>query len=88
VKHRNDPTQEAAGIGSFPLRVCIRKVRADVSERGCSEEGIRYRVEQHIGIGMARKPTVVRDFHAAKDQRASLSKPVYVIPESNANHPN
>ena len=45
--------QKAVGGGAFPLRVCRRKMHADIAIGERAEDGVGQRVQHDVGVGMA-----------------------------------
>ncbi len=58
--------QKAVGGGAAPLRVARREMGADIAVRNRAEHGVGDGVEQHVGVGMADQPAVVRHFDPAE----------------------
>jgi len=51
---------------------------AYVTERRRAEQRIAYRVQQYVGVGMARQPLAVRNRDAADDQLAPGDERVHI----------
>ena len=66
------------------MGVGIREMAADVPQARRPQQGIGYRVEQHIRVGMAQQALLILDFHTAQDQVTPLHQPVYVISVSDS----
>ena len=66
--------QENAAVGAFPLRIRRRKMLPDVTEACGTEQRVRNGVEDHVGIAMAGKAAVVRQFNAADPDRPFTRK--------------
>jgi hypothetical protein len=53
---------------------------ADVTQTGCTQQGVGDRVGQHVGIRMAGQAQRVLHMHAADDQRPPFHQHMQVIP--------
>ena len=59
--------------------VRVREMMADVSFADCTQQCVRNRVANHIGVRMAFQPAIVRNLDAAQDQFPAGREPVRVI---------
>ena len=69
---RADLAQEAAAVGVLVFRIAVRKMPADVAERGRPEERVAHRVNQDVGVGVPREPFLERNAHSAEDKLPAL----------------
>jgi tRNA-dihydrouridine synthase B len=67
-----------------PLRVGWREMVANVAAADRAENGIRQRVEHHVGVAMARKPLAVGNEDAAEPQFLTRRKGVNVEAEADS----
>src|SRR5947209_3098481 len=63
----------------FPLRIGVREMLADVTERGRTEQGVDDRVREYVRIGMSFEAERMLDVDAAKNQVAAGREPVDVV---------
>ena len=70
--------QEQVGRGAAPLRIARREMRADVAVGDGAEHGVGDRMQQHVGVGMADQPVIVRHLHAAEPDMVALAEGVDV----------
>ena len=59
---------------------------ADITLTKRAEHGIANGVHEHVGIGMAVEPGVVRDLHAAEDQRPAGFELMDIVAQAYAIH--
>ena len=59
--------QEQQTVRAFPLRVGVRKVRANVAEAGRAEKRIAQSVRQNIAVRMANRSLIERHVDPAND---------------------
>ena len=83
----HDGAQQLERVGVLEARVGVGEVLADVAERGRAEQRVDHRVGEHVGVGVAGEPLLVRDVDAAEDQRAAGRERVRVDPQAGADHP-
>src|SRR5262249_47473207 len=60
--------QEDERIASFPARVGIGEMHADIAEGGGAENGIGDGVGQHVGVGVSGEPGFIGDGEAAETE--------------------
>jgi len=59
-------------------------LKADVGQAGGAEQRIADRVREAVGVAVAVKAEVGREFYAAENERASVDKAVNIIAVTNA----
>ena len=74
--------EQRDGIGAAPFLVRIGEMRSDVAERRRAEKRIYYRMNEHIGVGMAFKPLLARKFHSAENQAAAFLEPMGIVTDT------
>src|SRR5690606_33263711 len=65
-KQRAHVAKHCAAVRAAPTLVAFRKVHANVSERGGTEQRVAYRVQQHVPVRVRQDPMRVRDLDTAK----------------------
>ncbi len=70
--------QELAAVDSLETRVGVRKVPADVALASGTQQRVADRVQQHVGIAVAREALVVRDLDAPDHELAARDQLVDV----------
>src|SRR5260370_38459376 len=78
--------EEKQARSAFPLRIRVRKMRADVAEPGSSQQRVAQGVAQDVAIGMSDRAFVERHMDPAEDQVSPLCQPVQVEADSRACH--
>ena len=77
-------TRRAASVSSSTESAPLKrssvsgKWRADVAQAGGAQQRIGDRMQQHVGIGMPQQAALVRNIHAADQQRAARHQRVDV----------
>ena len=71
--------QQDERVGALVRGVGVGEEPADVAEPTRPQDGVRERVRDDVGVGVAVKPAIVRNVHAAQDQAAALGEGVDVI---------
>ena len=64
--------QHLGGVTSLILRGCIREQLTNIRQARRSQQGIRHRMQQDVGITVSNSAPVVSNFHTAQSQGASL----------------
>lgn len=75
--------QHLARVAASIRRIGVREQFTDIAQRSGAQQGIRHRVQQRIGVGMADRMPIVRQRDAAQDQRAARLQPMPVVPNPN-----
>jgi hypothetical protein len=57
-------------------------VHPDITEGGCSEEGITYSVEEDVSIGVTFEALIKGDLYAAEPKLVAVTEAVDVIAEA------
>ena len=70
--------QQLAAVDALELGIGVGKVLADVAEAGGAEQRVADRVQQHVGVGMAVEPFLMRDVDAADDELAPGDQRMHV----------
>ena len=70
--------QQLPAVDALETLIGIREMLADVAQRGRAEQGIADRVQQHIGVGMAKQTAIVGNIDTADDQPAPLGEGMHV----------
>src|SRR4051812_14061148 len=73
-----DDGQQLDTARILPLRLGVREVVADVSERGGAEQRVHDRVRDDVGVRVAGQPSVRQDGHATEHQLAAFLETVDV----------
>ena len=71
--------EQRDAVRALPFRIGIGKMLADIARRGRAENRIGHRVAQHVGIRMAGEPGLVRNLHAANDERPARLQAVQIV---------
>src|SRR5205823_3736767 len=74
--------QQIEARSALIARVIGRKVRADVSQPGSTEDGVDDRVGEHVSVGMPVQPAWVLDAHAAEHESPALLQGMNVVADS------
>jgi len=81
ISHMLEEEQAGAALVSL---VGIGKMFADISQGSCSQQCIRDRMKQDIGIRMSVQPSGTRDVHATEDQLPVLHQTMDIISKTDA----
>src|SRR5208283_371699 len=71
--------EENQAVRTLPLRVAIRKVRANIAKSCRAKKRVTQCVGEHVSIGMADRTLVERHFDPADHQLAALGKPMKIV---------
>lgn len=77
-------SKEDLAVDVLELGSGVRKMIANVSHIGCSEQGITNGVDEHVGIAMAKQAKLMINFYAAKPQLTSFDEFMNIITETYA----
>jgi len=88
VDQRNHMTQQHAAVGALELRVGVRKVFADITQRGRAEQGIAQGVQQDVTVGVSEQPEAVCNAHAAQSNEIAFSETVHIVAVANTHKKN
>ena len=77
-------SQQLQGIGPLVSRISIGEKLADIAASNRAGQGISHRMSQHVGIGMAQKPLMMRDFYATQNQFAIRGEGVHIVTETHS----
>jgi len=83
-----DFLEENEAADAAPAFVRIRKMVTDIARTKGTEHGIGQGVDQHIGVGMAFKALVVRQFDASQEKFATCNERMNIITNAYAIHKN
>ena len=78
--------QEAEARDPAVPGIRVREVLAQVPEGERAEEGVRHRVGQHVGVGVAPEPPLGRDLDPPQHERPALDEGVDVEPQADPRH--
>src|SRR6266850_580951 len=76
--------EEQQAVGALPLRIAIRKMRADISEPRRTKQRIAKRMRQHVAVRVPHRPLVERQLHPANDKLSPRFQPVQVVADAAA----
>jgi hypothetical protein len=76
-------TQQPTAVGALELRVGVREMLADVTQRSRAEQGIAQGVEQDVTVRMGEQPEAVCNAHAAQSDEIAFSETVHIIAVAN-----
>ena len=76
--------QQFRRVGAAVSFVGVGKLLADIGEPGGTGQGVRHRVQEYVGIAVAYRMGVVRDFDTTQPQRTARGEPVGVFAKSDA----
>ena len=82
AKSLADPAREQAhhvlqkfgAVGVLPPRVLVAEVLADVAHGGSAEQGVHHGVKHGVRVAVTRQALIVRNLHAAQQQRPPWRK--------------
>jgi hypothetical protein len=72
---------EPAAVGSGETRVTVGKPATDVPETTGSQQCVGHRVQQHIRVTVADRPTVCRYLDPSNPQRPIRLQPMGIVPD-------
>ena len=81
-----DVAQQLAAVDAVVLRVAVGKMPADVAQRRRAEQRVADRVQQHVGVAVAREALVVRNLDAADHEPAPGDEGMHVETLADAKH--
>ncbi len=73
--------QKTKAMRTFPLRIRVREMRANITEARSAQKCIADGVCQRVSIRMTDRAFFERDFNAAEHELAACGQPVQVIPD-------
>jgi len=71
--------QQCAAVGALELRVSVREMLADISQRRGTEQRVAQGMQQHVTVGMGEQPEPVWNPHAAKRDVVAFAEAVHVV---------
>lgn len=71
--------QQHAAVGALERGVGVGEMTADVAERRRAEQCVGDRVQQYVRVRVAEQAALVRNRHAADDERAPRNELVHVV---------
>src|SRR6266567_6306206 len=74
--------QKEQAVCALPLRIRIRKMRADISQARRAQQRVAERVRQHVAVRMPDGTFVKRQLDASDDKLASFRQPVQVVTDA------
>ena len=78
--------EEAKAVRIFPLRIGIRKMRANITEASRPQKRIADSVCQRVSIRVPDRALFERDLDAAKNKLAASGEPVQIITDTGSAH--
>src|SRR5258708_22640449 len=76
--------QKEQAVCALPLRIRIRKMRADISQACRAQQRVAQRMRQHVAVRMPDGTFVKRQLDASDYELASFRQPVQVVADSTA----
>ena len=70
--------QQRAAVRILVARVRVGEMHAEVAQRERAKQRIGDRVQQHVGVRVSGETAVVRNGHAADDERTSGGERMHV----------
>src|SRR5690606_6046763 len=70
---------EEMGRGTLPLGIRGREVGADVACPAGGKQRVCQRMQAHIGVGMTRQPSRMRNLYPTKGYVVAFNKSMYVV---------
>jgi hypothetical protein len=88
VHHRESPRPDNGGclaqqletVGTFPGRIVVWEVTANVAGAGSPEKGVGHSMAHCVGVRVAEQPLVERNAHSAQNQRTAGNEPMQIVP--------
>src|ERR1051326_411948 len=80
--------QEYQAVAALPARIGIREMHADVAQCSGAQQGIRDRMRENIGVGVALQSEVTGNRDAAENQGSAGRDAMYIpaLTHSNLTH--
>jgi hypothetical protein len=88
MDQRDHVPQQRTAVGTLELRVGVREVFADITQRRSAEQGIAQGVQQDVTVGMSEQPEAVCNAHAAQSNEIAFSETVHIIAVANTHKKN
>ncbi|MNW60496.1 hypothetical protein D3C74_384870 [compost metagenome] len=70
--------QQFQAVGILEFRIGIREVLADIPKCQRTQNGITYRVQQHVCVRVTQQSFFIRNRYSANNTRASLYQLMYI----------